>query len=523
MPDPPPWQPILTGADAARATAAVLDVARALRDPASLSGAAPTPDTPGVDLASGNAGVALLYAYLGAAEQLGAPGLSAASAGLAGIDSWDALADEHLGYAIEAMATQAMPPSLFGGFAGIAWAVEHIDTMRAADGGDESEPGFANSDDDGHGNRGPDEGTADGDDPEDEEDGDDPEDEEDGDDIDHALLGFLQTSPWPRPYDLMSGLVGYGVYALERLPRASARACLTSVLARLEELAVWAPDGCYWPTPPPLLPARDRAGYPNGYVNLGLSHGAAGVIALLARATTAGFSPARALLDGAVRWLLARPQPDAEGSRFSAVAEPDGVTATATRVAWCYGDPGIAAALALAAEATERDDWAQAAGATYAASMRRPTAACRVHDAGLCHGSAGLALIYQRAACRRGLSPGSSTRPRPASIDESSSPSAGAAEQRQEVATAETLAAAARRWLKVTLDSRTPDGADSVAGFRAHAGGTPDAPQWAADPGLLTGAAGVALALLAATTEVAPAWDRVILLSSDLTTSTFGA
>ncbi|GAB4508111.1 MAG: hypothetical protein Tsb0020_55900 [Haliangiales bacterium] len=89
--------------------------------------------------------------------------------------------------------------------------------------------------------------------------------------------------------------------------------------------------------------------------------------------------------------------------------------------------------------------------------------------------------------------------------------------------TTAALAAAARRWLGVTLDSRAPDDPASVAGFRAHAGGTPDAPQWVPDPGLLTGAAGVGLALLAAITEVAPAWDRVILLSSDPTASTFGA
>jgi hypothetical protein len=36
---------------------------------------------------------------------------------------------------------------------------------------------------------------------------------------------------------------------------------------------------------------------------------------------------------------------------------------------------------------------------------------------------------------------------------------------------------------------------------------------WMAETGLLTGAAGVALSLLAAATSVEPEWDRVLLVS----------
>jgi len=34
--------------------------------------------------------------------------------------------------------------------------------------------------------------------------------------IDQALLEHLDQSPWPDTYDLIDGLVGFGVYALER-------------------------------------------------------------------------------------------------------------------------------------------------------------------------------------------------------------------------------------------------------------------------------------------------------------------
>jgi hypothetical protein len=52
-----------------------------------------------------------------------------------------------------------------------------------------------------------------------------------------------------------------------------------------------------------------------------------------------------------------------------------------------------------------------------------------------------------------------------------------------------------------------------VAGFLAWAKTDASPGSWQAAPGFLTGAAGVALALLAATSAVEPAWDRALLAS----------
>ncbi|HEX8274723.1 MAG TPA: hypothetical protein VF615_18975, partial [Longimicrobiaceae bacterium] len=73
--------------------------------------------------------------------------------------------------------------------------------------------------------------------------------------------------------------------------------------------------------------------------------------------------------------------------------------------------------------------------------------------------------------------------------------------------------AAARRWALRTLELRRPG--EGVAGFRSWGpprGGGPS--DWQDDAGLLTGATGVALALLAAATPVEPEWDRFLLVSS---------
>src|SRR6185503_7127689 len=79
-----------------------------------------------------------------------------------------------------------------------------------------------------------------------------------------ALLSLLRQAPWKGVDDLLGGLVGLGVYALERLPRPTAAAMVPLVVARLGERA--GADG------------RGLAGD-----DPGMAHGTAGVIALLAR------------------------------------------------------------------------------------------------------------------------------------------------------------------------------------------------------------------------------------------------
>lgn len=296
--------------------------------------------------------------------------------------------------------------------------------------------------------------------------------------IDRALAAYLERSPWTDSYDLVTGLVGIGVYALGRLPRPEARAGAERVVLRLGELAEETPEGITWRTGPEQLAVREREHFPDGYYNLGVAHGVPGVIVLLARCVAAGVETKRAarLLEGAVAWVLARRGPE-PGRRFPFAIAPR-VPPKPARTAWCYGDPGVAAALTLAASLTGEASWARAA-ATHAieVSSLEPES-CGVEDAGLCHGAMGLAHVCHRLYRWTGIEP---------------------------------VRQASRRWFEIGLGMRQPG--TGVAGFPAfipEEGGQP----WAADPGLLGGAAGVALALLAATDHLEPTWDIPLLLSA---------
>ncbi|MGE5177984.1 MAG: lanthionine synthetase C family protein [Bacteroidota bacterium] len=380
-------------------------------------------------LASGTAGQAVLHAYL---ARSGAPGEAA-------------LARECLDAAIEAAGRVPMEGSLFTGFVGIGWAMEHTSRLLAAGGADRGDDGNAGE----------------------------PEDPLDS--IDETLLTALGSDAALGDYDLVSGLAGLGVYALERLPRANARECLRLVVDRLAERAERVGGGLAWRTPAERMPGGVRKAGP---YDLGTAHGIPGVIALLAQACAWNVAAERAreILGGAVSWLLEqRLDPFGPGC-FAATAGPGGGRQPA-RLAWCYGDAGIGAALLVAARAAGEAAWASEAIAIGRAAAERSDEGSGVRDGGLCHGAAGLAHIFLRL----------------------------------HHATGEALFAdAAALWLSKALELERAGGLD---GFPSWFTPEDSASRWVADPGVLRGAAGVGLALLAATSTIEPAWDRALLLS----------
>ena len=72
------------------------------------------------------------------------------------------------------------------------------------------------------------------------------------------------------------------------------------------------------------------------------------------------------------------------------------VSVRPARTAWCYGDPGIAAALLLAGRAMDEPAWEREALDLARTVARRPAGNCGVNDAGLCHGAAGLGHLLNR-------------------------------------------------------------------------------------------------------------------------------
>jgi len=439
------WHPILDGdlRDRARETVAAIAAELARSWPAGSTSTIKDPvrSISRHCLADGESGQALFFAALAELEPDHAgPGIA------------------HIERAIDQLSGDTALADLYSGFTGVAWAIDHLRGRLLAD-----------------------------------------DMEDTNEDIDRILAEHLTQSPWKRAYDLTSGLAGMGLYALERLRVSEARAvgepttpqargaspgnhhavtCLVRVIDRLDELALRRPDGITWHTSAEILGPPTREYFPDGHENLGVAHGIPGVLPVLARAIAAGVAvdKARPLLDGAVRWVLAQRRHDEESLFPYCVGE--GVQPRLARAAWCYGDPGIAAALLVTARAVGEPAWEQEARATALASARRSIDSAGVHDAGLCHGAAGLGHVFNRLyqAMREPL-----------------------------------LLDAARTWFARALELRRPG--QGIAGFRTWGPGADGEMTWLVDPTFLTGVAGIGLALLGATTDIEPVWDRLLLLS----------
>ncbi|MCP3061802.1 lanthionine synthetase C family protein [Myxococcus sp. K38C18041901] len=383
------WRPLVEGALREEVLRVVHGLARALAE--MLPGRAPD-----ASLASGDSGLALLFAWLDKVD---------ASEDFAGVAR--GLLDD----AMEAVASRPMGMSLHSGVSGVAWALEHL-----GEGDDALE------------------------------------------EVDAALAERLVVAPWTGPVELLSGLVGLGVYALERLPRVEARRCLEGVVARLGE--TW------------------RRESPEGGHDLGVAHGVPGVIAVLAGAVRAGVaeSAARGLLDDVWSWVMAQRLPQV-GRRFPHQVVR-GRTPRPARAAWCYGDPGVSLVLFTAARDVGESRWESDALELARDAAMRPLEDSGVKDAPLCHGSAGLLHIYNRFHQATGE---------------------------------ELFESAARRWLEHVLRSWQPG--RGIGGYAFWGQDARGAPAWVERPGLLEGTAGIALTLLAAASAVEPSWDRVLLMS----------
>jgi hypothetical protein len=293
-------------------------------------------------------------------------------------------------------------------------------------------------------------------------------------------------------FDVISGLSGLGAYLLTRRHESRAATVLCSVIRALVELTELGPDPPRWHTPSRLVWDEGMAQvYPHGNLNCGLAHGIPGPLALLSLSHRAGVAApglpeaiahvadwlCRNRLDDewGANWPTAVPLDEVQTPQGpalrpgTAAAAPDGPS----RCAWCYGSPGVARSLWLAGEALNRDDYRAIAIAAMEAVFRRPVPVRRIDSPTFCHGVAGLLHIALRFAHDTRLP---------------------------------IFADASRTLVQQLLDRYQPE---SLLAFRNIEVADHEIDQ----PGLLDGAPGVALVLLASATTAEPTWDRLFLLS----------
>jgi hypothetical protein len=298
-----------------------------------------------------------------------------------------------------------------------------------------------------------------------------------------ALAAELASADTPRgvgAFDAISGASGVAAQLLDRDPHG----VLPSVLEGLVALAGRRDGQSRWATPAEYIGDEDMARrYPSGHLNCGLAHGIPGPLAVLALALRAGVEvegQRRAVAElGA--WLVAHRCEDEWGVHWPtavplpAPGEPevDPASLPPSRCAWCYGSPGVARALWLAGDALGDTALRELAVEAMLAVHARPVAERKIPSPTFCHGVAGLLQIVLRFAHDTGLS---------------------------------VFAEAAAGLVDELLAAYEPDRLLGYASLEPASNRVDRA-------GLLDGAPGIAMVLLAAATDVEPGWDRLFLLS----------
>lgn len=283
-------------------------------------------------------------------------------------------------------------------------------------------------------------------------------------------------------FDTIRGLTGYGAYLLRRNPGAPALRAVLDYCVRLTQPIIHNGEVLpgWWTDTGPSGRPDDR--FRGGHANNGMAHGIGGVLALLALAARHGTS-----VDGydealgrILAWLDHWQEATDRGPAWpywvtrSELRTGRIAPSAPRRPSWCYGTAGLARAQQLAALAlgdTRRQVDAENA---LLAALTDPTQLRATTDNALCHGFAGLAHIAARAA------------------DDAHPSTVGHL----------------RAVIPALLAAVHPPGTDPHAAttlMRDEERG----------PGLLDGAAGIALALLAPSTAAPPrsTWDACLLIA----------
>jgi len=265
-------------------------------------------------------------------------------------------------------------------------------------------------------------------------------------------------------YDFMHGALGSGFYFLKKKTHPEEIDKLIEYLYQTAEK-----DGNIfrWKS---SLGISGEVGY-----NIALSHGISSIIIFLSRLKANHFNNTYLdeLLEGAVNYVLSQEiDPKKYGCYFPSQSKDK---LWKSRLGWCYGDLGVALALWQTGKVNSNEEWRNKALEVFTFSANRLSIQdAMTQDAGICHGSAGIAMFFNRIYKETGH---------------------------------ELFLTATTYWIEETLRYATFE--DGLVGYKTYTKEIDINPDYS----LLTGITGIGLVLLSYITQDKQKWDELFLLS----------
>lgn len=412
------WEPIYTERqEVSQLKSVILGIAKDLQAELTKS----HNDDP--SLISGTSGLVLFYAYLEKTLHT---------------NRFQETFDSYLLHTYDALGNNRMPGSLFYGFAGITWLFKHLVHIGSV-------PKDIFPDD---------------------------------------LLPSLNQYLWKavEKYkkegnrDLLEGLIGLGVCALEEEMNV---AIVAEIIAYLEHTAQWKNEQIHWLNIK-VIPIGDKQTTSYQEYNLGLAHGIPSIIAFLSKAHRRDIMPRETLklINGTVSWLLSQEvNLPTHSFPHTIISGKEPETDTGNRLAWCFGDLGIAVSLIQAGIATQNQAWQEKGIAIAMKVANRKMDSSGVIDPVFCHGSIGVAHMFNKI---------------------------------YQTTKMPEFKSAVKYWVNQTLELRKSEFTSS--GFYCCFYNQDKKVEAFAATGLLGGSSGVGLVLMSLLSSQQPEWDKVFLL-----------
>jgi lantibiotic biosynthesis protein len=291
--------------------------------------------------------------------------------------------------------------------------------------------------------------------------------------IEPHILESLQSDEEAKNFEFFTGTAGKGIYFLEGQMTEASREGIGQILKILKTGAIPQDHGIAW-----LTRSRTTGEI---YYDMGLPHGIPGIILFLCKVFKAGIyrDEAAELIKGAVDWILSKEQhlgmgyfPHIIGREF------------AGRVAWCYGDLGVAAALLEASAILLSPELKEKALSIFRKEASRDIQSAMVFknerfdmfDRGFCHGTAGIALFFNIYYKRTRI---------------------------------DALRAAADYWTDFTLSIKKTGKGRGIGGYIFPTPASRDI--WRKSPYVLEGSGGVGLCYLSLLNDQPLPWEKIFL------------
>lgn len=290
--------------------------------------------------------------------------------------------------------------------------------------------------------------------------------------LDNSIITHMRRDIRQKNYDFMHGALGAGLYFLKK---GNAIEYIRELVDFLYDTAEISTDRKIFKWESIMKIDKDIAVY-----NLALCHGISSIIIFLSRVLKSNIVDEKIIemLTGAINYVLSQ---EIEFSQFgysfpSYIYKnvPNVLSNSRVRLAWCYGDLGVGLSLWQAGKAVKKTEWKEKGlQILLQSTQRKDLAENFIIDAELCHGSAGISMIFRRMFIET---------------------------NRHE------FAEAAAYWLEQTLNFSTFN--DGLAGYKTFI-----VSEWKCNYSLLTGISGIGLALLSYLHGDEQNWDEIFLLS----------